>query len=64
MTVKLSWNQPICNTCWWKREPTRSPIRLTTPGYERCSFCGNGTASGIYVRHDPRDVPYPAHEDD
>ena len=31
---------------------------------EKCSFCGEFTIVGIYVRQDPKTVPYPAEDDD
>lgn len=60
--MRLSWTQPICDTCWWDRNPDRKPVRLAD-GYahrERCAFCGEQTMSGIYVRQDPTTVPHPA----
>jgi hypothetical protein len=53
------WNQPICDRCWRLREPERQPVRMVAPSRETCAFCGESTKSGILVRHDPREVPYP-----
>ena len=62
MAARLSWTQPMCDACWRKRNGERNPSRLTidTRMLEICSFCGQVTESGIYVREDPRLVPYPA----
>ena len=64
--TRLSWTQPICDTCWWNRNPERVPIRIADgkTHRERCAFCGEQTMSGIYVRHDPATVPYPATRED
>jgi hypothetical protein len=60
----VNWNQPCCEACFAQRNPDRKPYRLLQEnGPERCAWCGNATASGIYVRHDPADVPYPAADD-
>lgn len=68
--TRLSWTQPICETCW-KSPPIRDtggwggdPSRLLQPEEERCSFCGDPTSAGIYVRHDPAAVSYPAEKED
>ena len=54
--MKMTWTQPICDTCWVKREPDRNPVRVKEPEgpIEMCAFCGMPTGTGIYVRHDPR----------
>lgn len=54
-----AWNHPCCDACWKGREPRRVPVRLSAPNVERCSFCGEPTMSGIYVREDPATVPFP-----
>ena len=36
------------------------PVLMRDPPIEQCSFCGQPTIFGAYVRHDPADVPYPA----
>jgi hypothetical protein len=56
---KYSWSQPVCDDDWFKREPTRTPVRIVTRPTERCAFCGQITHSGIYVRIDPSTVPFP-----
>jgi hypothetical protein len=62
--VRYTWNQAICETDWWARDPGREPVRfLPAKGrVERCSFCGASTTAGIFVRVDPRVVPYPREE--
>ena len=68
--VRLSWTQPICETCW-KRPPIHDtggpeiePARLLSPEKEKCAFCGDETESGIYVRRDPLTVNFPAMKED
>ena len=71
----LSWTQPKCERCWIEANSTwescdghdllievRMPVRISVVEVEQCAFCGAATISGIYVRHDPADVPYPAKE--
>lgn len=64
--VTLSWNQPACDSCYGALYPGRRPARVADEHREwlRCAFCGARTGSGIFVRHDPRRVPYPALEED
>ncbi len=50
------WTHPICWVCWVKMNPGRGPATLTNLGGGTCCFCGNETASGIYVRHDPKEL--------
>lgn len=69
------WNQNCCTDCWIGlhgrvREDggyeVREPHRVASEGAwlpVRCSFCGRQTTSGIFVRADPRTVPYPADEE-
>lgn len=58
----MAWTQAICDHCWRKQHPNREPqkIRREYRQVERCAFCDKKTASGIYVRHDPAKVPFPA----
>lgn len=56
----MTWTQPICQTCWNRENPGRKPVTLRDPEPETCSTCGNETVDGIYVRKDPKTVPYPA----
>lgn len=74
--VRYSWNQPKCERCWidheGKWEPlashpeaerlleVRSPVRVSEVELETCSWCGEPTIFGVFVRADPRSVPYPA----
>jgi hypothetical protein len=55
----VTWTQAVCDRCWDLWSPGRSPVRLVKPQKERCSACGEETHSGIYVRADPKTVPYP-----
>ncbi len=55
----MNWNHNICNNCWELRmraegTPWREPVTLRQPELVRCCFCGIMTASGIYVRQDPK----------
>jgi hypothetical protein len=67
------WNQPCCERCWIEREGIwdeqgdddvliglRLPVRLVDIELEQCSYCGKPTFIGVYVRADPKTVPYPA----
>ena len=55
----LQWNQPICDDCWLATEGNRVPCRVIEAKEEACSYCGEATKSGIYVRADPSTVPFP-----
>lgn len=69
---ELSWDQPCCERCWIYRigrtddGEIRRPVRVAgrDPVVEQCAFCGMLTIMGIYVRHDPREVPYPSTAND
>ena len=61
--TRLSWTQPICDTCYPGWFPDGVPFRFVKPEKERCSFCGEDTTSGIYVRHDPLSVRFPAEKE-
>lgn len=62
----MNWTQPQCQPCWDERNPDREPVKirdeLATP--EICAWCGETTRAGIYVRVDPRTVPFPSEDDD
>lgn len=64
--MRLSWTQPICDTCWQERNPAREPVRVALGNRtaEVCAYCGTSTPSGIYVRANPDTVPYPATRED
>jgi hypothetical protein len=59
--VMPSYRQPICDTCWDDIEPGREPVRLVEDvrEIEQCCMCGDSTLSGIYIRVNPKAVPYP-----
>ena len=61
---KKSWTHPICYSCWDERNPDRMATRLTDAGKEQCCHCGEKTGSGIYIRANPNEVPYPAEEEE
>lgn len=58
--MTLTWDQPMCDACWERRNPGYEPSRREPPFLERCCYCGAGTTSGIYARTDPRKVRYPS----
>lgn len=51
------WTHSICDPCWAKREPNRTPVRVRYPeegsNQSHCCFCGDHHGSGIYVRNNP-----------
>lgn len=61
-----NWNQPCCNTCWTARWPDREPTRFNEEYriVETCAFCGDPNDSGIYVRANPNEVPFPAKDEE
>jgi hypothetical protein len=62
--VRYSWTQPVCVEDWHNMNGDRVPHRVIADVYPavRCCFCGKLTRSGIFVREDPRYLPYPARE--
>jgi hypothetical protein len=54
-----SFTQPACEPCWAVRGHPTPAARLRNPKLERCAYCGNSTRHGIYLRVDPRRVPFP-----
>ena len=65
MTLRHTWTQPLCDSCWRKREGNREPSRLIIPERldETCCICGAETDSGIFQRIDPVTVRYPRMEE-
>ena len=55
----MSFTQPICEACWTERNPHREAVCVVDATEETCCLCGKRTASGIYIRIDPRTVPHP-----
>ena len=45
-------NHSICEACWVKRNPGRTPVTVTDDFHaaETCCFCRYDTKDGIYVR--------------
>lgn len=70
----MNWNQVSCGPCWQANNPGREPVRINLAALdaeeraivsrERCSWCGQPTNSGIYVRVHPSEVPFPQPDDD
>jgi hypothetical protein len=60
----MSWTQPCCDPCWVEMNPDgRRAVRIKGAEEEQCAWCGGTTDSGIYVREDPKAVPYPAQDE-
>jgi hypothetical protein len=72
---RYSWNQPICEKDWIDQRVVTTvvdgievvvdipvPMRMVSEhvAIERCSWCGEPTIFGAYVRADPATVPFPA----
>jgi hypothetical protein len=59
-----SWTQPSCDTCYADLYPGREPLRMKEEyrESEQCCMCGKATASGIYCRVNPSEVPHPTPE--
>lgn len=68
----MNWNQPVCEQCWITEHAiyaldTRGVVGVKLPTVvrgndvevEQCCRCGSPTIMGVYVRIDPRTVPYP-----
>ena len=45
----------ICDFCWHRLNGDRVPVRVRESEKMVCCYCGESTASGIYVR----DLPQP-----
>lgn len=56
---QMTWTQPVCADCFERENPGRQPVRMVDADSERCCLCGSMTFAGIYVRKDPKLVPYP-----
>ena len=54
----MGWTHRICEECWNKRNPDREPVKVKSQYDELkpCCFCGKETASGIFVRFDPKQL--------
>lgn len=56
----MTWTQPVCENRFKQMYPDREPHRLVgIPDDERDKCCYCLTPTTIYVRLDPRTVPYP-----
>ena len=60
MTIRFGWTQPACEPCFKINHPGKGVMRFKPAELENCCFCNNETKSGIYVRVDPKTVPYPS----
>lgn len=54
----MTWTHRICDECWNKKNPGQRPFRVQHQYIElvSCCFCGKNTISGIFVRHDPKEL--------
>lgn len=64
----MTWTQPCCGCCWQAYSygsfgEVREAHKVIDPETERCCFCGGEAEQGIYVRADPRLIPYPKEDD-
>jgi hypothetical protein len=59
-----TWNQALCQSCFWVRQPDAEPVRSHYPEREICSDCGIPTRSGIYMRLNPTHVRFPRQDPD
>jgi len=73
------WTHPQCERCWidananWEyseelevevMNEVRKPVLIKDTDVRQCSFCGEPTIFGCFVRHDPNKLPFPAAEED
>jgi hypothetical protein len=56
---RYGFTQPLCNACWEEKNPGRMPVTVKDSTIEKCCLCGNSTKDGIFIRIDPKTVPYP-----
>lgn len=62
MMCLVTWTQSLCEADWFANHPEREPVRvrlLEQDPDDVCCLCGTAHRSGIYVRQDPKLVPYP-----
>jgi hypothetical protein len=51
-------NVPVCDDCWKNLSETAQTHYWNKPAeLQRCSFCGCGTANGLFVRFDKAKFP-------
>lgn len=50
----------ICLKCFTKEHPNKEPVTMNDRIVEKCCMCGDGTASGIYIRKGTEEVNYPS----
>lgn len=43
----------VCDDCWAKLNPKRTPYRVHHPEKTACAECGRKTTSGIYIALHP-----------
>lgn len=54
----MSWTHAQCKRCWDKENPNREALEILDKEVEICCTCGERTASGIYIRRNPKNVLY------
>ena len=47
------WTHRICPECWNAQHPDKPTSLGRGAGTDRCCYCGEDTAGGIFVRADP-----------
>jgi len=45
--------------CWDRETPDREPHVVLDEEWMKCCLCGQSTLDGIYIRVDPKQVPFP-----
>jgi len=50
----MRWTHLMCDRCWDRIAGPRVAVRVHDGELSPCCFCGEATASGIYVRADPK----------
>jgi hypothetical protein len=62
-----TWSQSLCDACFAGFRPdVPHPVRIKEEyrDTEKCALCGTQTRSGLYVRINPREVPYPRRKEE
>lgn len=51
------WTHNICVACWNRKNPDHQVTRRGNADLDNCCFCGLLNYDGIYIRHDPDQLP-------
>ena len=61
----MGWTHAVCMKCWSEKNPGQQPVTIVCGRIvERCCFCGNDTAVGIYIRANPATTKHCNHQED